>query len=270
MAAAQNANTGEDSTAVERGVQYPADSIAEALGMLEKVKSAVGMGAAKRELIANALGYKTMSGHAARRLGALSHYGLIERAGKGAARISPLGKAILMPTSDAERARSIVDAVKMPNLFATLIAKHAGHALPTMLANLLAREHGVNASVAESAANTFRESVEYAGLLRNGVLFAEIPATEEVVSGARPDGSSKPSMGATDGRKSDPDREDDTVIDDAETATFTVVLDPRRRRLAKITMPIEVTARELKNIEAWVAYMKLTVHDDETPDISAN
>lgn len=264
-------NTKDDAeTSVERGVQYPADNLAEALVMLEKVKAAIGLSAAKRELIANALGYKSMSGHAARRLGSLSHFGLLERAGKGAARISPLGKAILMPTSDEERARSIVEAVRTPNLFATLIAKYSGHALPSMLTNLLAREHGVNASGSEAAANTFRESVEFAGLLKNGVLSSEVAVESRKDSEREPDKAEPGPGAAVGGSNAAVPKGDTPTIDAPETAHFTISLDPRKGRVAKIAMPIPVTTRDLKNVEAWVAYMKLTMHDEEAPDLSGN
>jgi hypothetical protein len=154
-------------------------------GLLEKVRTGVGLGAAKRELIAQALGYKSLSGHAARRLGSLSHYGLLERAGKGAARISALGKAILMPTSDSEKTQAIGVAARTPNLYSALLAKHTGHALPTMLTNLLSREHGVSPTGAEDAANTFRETMEFAGLLRNGVLVAEPQDSPSGESGSK-------------------------------------------------------------------------------------
>ena len=57
-----------DAPKVERGTQHPVDSLAMAIELLEKLRAAVGLGSASRETIIEAFGYKTMSGHAARRL----------------------------------------------------------------------------------------------------------------------------------------------------------------------------------------------------------
>lgn len=265
-----NSQSEDDAATAERGTQFPADTLAEAITMLDKVRTAVGLGAAKREVIANALGYKSLSGHAARRLGTLSHYGLLERAGKGAARISQLGKAILMPTSDSEKTQAIGVAARTPNLYATLIAKHTGHALPTMLTNLLTREHGVSPTGAEAAAKTFRETMEFAGLLRNGVLVAESQSSPPEESGTKGGPVTTPtSSGAGDSQTLN-DRTGIGEGGSSDAATFTISLDPRTGRMAKITMPVPVTSRDLRNVEAWVNYMKLTMHDDEAPDISSN
>ncbi len=262
--------TDGDATAPERGVQYPGDNLADALAMLEKVRTAVGVGAAKRELIASAIGYKSLSGHAARRLGSLAHYGLLERAGKGAARISQLGKAILMPTSEAEKTLAIVEAVKQPNLFATLLAKHTGHALPTMLPNMLAREHGVNASVAEQAATTFRESVEFAGLLRNGVLYSSLESDDPAATGNNAAPASRTTAPESAGQVPKRVTEGAGEGPSADVMTYTIALDPRTTRVASISMPVPVTARDLRNVEAWVTYMKMAMLDEEAPDISGN
>lgn len=262
--------TDGDTTTAERGVQYPGDNLADALTMLEKVRTAIGMGAAKRELIASAIGYKSLSGHAARRLGSLSHYGLLERAGKGAARISQLGKAILMPTSEAEKSLAIVEAVKQPNLFATLLAKHAGHALPTMLPNIMAREHGVSASVAEQAASTFRESVEFAGLLRNGVLYSAPESDEPPASDTGAALQSRTTAPESAGQLVNRVAMGGGEGAPGNVMTYTIALDPRTTRAATISMPVPITARDLRNVEAWVTYMKMAMLDEEAPDISGN
>ncbi len=246
----------------ERGTQYPADNLETAITMLERVRSAIGFSPAKREVIAEALGYKTLSGHAARKLGTLNHYGLLERSGRGAARVSLLGKTMLTPTSETERRHAITDAAKQPNLYAALIAKYAGDGLPTLLPNLLIREHGVHPSAAETAAATFRETVEYAGLLRNGVLYAEAeeppPASDgnSDVARSQHDSSGRNARGTADGSN----RRDQTGVGNAPG--FTIPLD-NSGRMATIHIPLPVSTRDLKKIGAWLNYMNAVMDDEE-------
>lgn len=258
----------------ERGTQYPADNLETAITMVGRVRTAIGFSPAKREIIAEALGYKTLSGHASRKLGTLNHYGLLERSGKGAARISVLGKAILTPTSEAERQHAITDAAKQPNLYAALITKYAEQGLPTLLPNLLIREHGVHPSVAEAAAATFRETVEYAGLLRNGVLYAEAEEPPSASDGIAGDGRSPhDSSGGDRGRNSGgtdsgSKRHDQTGVGNAPG--FTIPLD-NSGRMATIHIPLPVSKRDLKKIGAWLNYMNAVVDDEEeTPSVSGN
>lgn len=258
-----------------RGTQYPADNLQSAIEALEKVKSGVGYSSASRDSIAEALGYKdAVGGAAGRRLGLLTHFGLLDRVGKGAMRISALGKSILMPTSEEERARAIAVAAKSPRLYSALIERHAGHGLPTLLANQLAREFGVHNSVAEAAARTFRESMEFAGLLRNGILhtsLSEVDSDEER-SGTKPLNSrddlvEKSPLGGPLGRSTPSSHATlPTPPTPPGTSGFTIPLD-NAGRMATIYVPLPLTARDIKKLAAWVSYMSSILEDEEPPSI---
>jgi hypothetical protein len=259
---------GEVKEGAERGAQYPADNLEEAIGMLERIRAAVGFAPAQRQIVAQSLGYKTMSGHASRRLGTLSHFDLIERAGRGAARISELGRSILIPTTETERRKAIFESAKRPNLYAALIAKYAGHALPTLLPNLLVREHGIFPSVAEAAAKTFRESMEFAGLLQNGVLCADVDLEET----SRRDAAETDSKEQTISRPEGPSTAPVSQHPFSDTPPgFTIPLD-NVGRMATMQIPLPVTKRDVRKIAAWLSYMSAIVEEDEeaAPDISAN
>src|SRR5262245_59980290 len=101
----------------ERGVQYPADTLEQAIQMLGQVKDAVGFSTANRQTLVEALGYKTISGASARRVASLSHYGLLERGGVGSSKISELGRRILLPTDDEDKRRAVTQAAQSPALF---------------------------------------------------------------------------------------------------------------------------------------------------------
>lgn len=260
-----------DGASAERGTQYPGDNLGEAIRLLESVRDAVGFGVATRELIASAMGYSSLSGKANRRLGTLSHFGLLTKSGVGAAKISDLGKAILMPRSEGERSEALVEAVKSPKLYAALIAKYAGHALPGLLANLLTREHSVNANSAAKAAAVFRESVEFAGLLRNGVLFesaeSEIPSQPPLAPkgvSSRED-SFAPRSESVGARRS----AESGVLSDSNQGEFTIPLDARGR-VAAIRMPLPLSAQDVRRIIAWAKFMEDSVAEMTEPVVSAN
>jgi hypothetical protein len=259
---------GTDTEAVsERGSQYPADDLETAVANLDRVRDAVGFGPAERRIIAEALGYQTISGHAARRLGSLSHYGLIERAGKGAAKISDLGRAILIPTTEAERRAKIVAAAKQPSLYANLVAKYAGHALPSLLANLLVREHGIHENAADAATKTFRQTMEFAGLLRNGVLFedlADSPDEPSMATHATEVPTAAPPQAVRMGHPIEPRPQAPTVAPNS----FTIPLDAEGR-IARIELPLPVTDVDLDRVQAWATYMRsVAIKKNEVAGIS--
>jgi hypothetical protein len=234
---------------IERGIKYPADNLESAIDLLSRVKDSLGYGGASRETLAEALGYRGISGTSARKIGSLTHYDLIERVGNGAYRISELGRSILMPTSAAERQAAIVEAAKRPALFSALFQKYQDHALPTLLPNLLTREHGVGSSAAEQAANTFRETAEYAGLLRNGVLRSQSVADSIATTRAiaeEPSLSNSPTQVQQQGAL---DRSGG-----ARASDYTIALDGTGR-VAILSIPVPATLRDMRRIRAWTDYM---------------
>ena len=243
----------ERSTRIERGIKYPADNLESAIDLLGRVKDSLGYGGASRENLAEALGYRGISGTSARKIGSLTHYDLLERVGNGAYRISELGRRILMPTSSAERREAITEAAKRPALYGALFQAYQDHALPTLLPNLLVREHGVASSAAEQAANTFRETAEYAGLLRAGILRSHPVAETDpaITTAVGADASS--SEAATRAQFSD--------NIGARSSDYTVALDGTGR-VAVLSIPLPVTLLDMKRIRAWTEYMTLLLQDE--------
>jgi hypothetical protein len=200
---------------------------------------------------------------------------LLDKTGKGSLKISELGKKILVPTNSEERRAAIAEAAARPVLYRKLIEKYRDSAIPTMLPNLLIREHGVFPGSAENAARSFRETVEFAGLLRNGVLYGDagvevdpaLSMSERVVtpgSETRTDPSSRVASGT-------PSTVEKKL---AGTQGYTVPLD-QTGRVATITIPIPVTRRDLRKIGAWITYASDNVFDEEqdqaeTATISSN
>lgn len=240
----------------ERGVQYPGDSLREAVALLEKMKAELGFAPSSRETIAEALGYKGITGTSARKLGVLTHFELIEKVSNGVYRISELGRRILLPTSDADRATALGEAVSKPALYALLLSKLAGGALPNMLSNILVREYNVNSAGGEQAAKAFRDSLDFAGMLRNGV----VSLTPEPA--APPPGVSEQPLqvGGVPAPKVDERRQADAPPP-ANTELYTIALDGDGKT-ASIRVPLPLTALGLKRIRSWIDYMS-TIVDEE-------
>lgn len=243
-----------------RGVQYPADGLEAAIGMVAEIKAAIGLSAASRETLVEALGYKSINGASARKLAVLTHFGLLDRVGKGTSKISELGRRVLMPTSESDKAQAIAEAAKTPSLFGELFERFKGNAVPSLLPNLLAREFGVFHGAAESASKTFRETMEFAGLLRNGVLHEE---TESTTSSPAPqDGDGTAGTGsASDPGAPQPEGREDPVNAVTGVQKYTIALDGSGR-VARIEIAIPVSAMDLRRVERWAKYMEEIVGEE--------
>ncbi|MBI1984940.1 MAG: hypothetical protein HYS60_02400 [Candidatus Wildermuthbacteria bacterium] len=163
----------------ERSVAYPSLNLESAVDSVAKLRSALGKGPYSREDAAKALGYSGLSGASARAVAALVHYGLLERNGNTYF-TSELSEEIVHPTDDTgmKKLRALVMAARTPRLFERLISKFQSQSLPGLLENILMRE-GVSSGSAKEAATTFKETLQYAGLLKNGVVSAVEQVTED-------------------------------------------------------------------------------------------
>jgi hypothetical protein len=171
----------EDDDKAERGGRKsPFSTLEEAVDHLTAIQGRLGLGPFGLDALAEALGHKSgVSGTARSKVGGLTHYGLLSREGK-AYRVSQAGRRILLPVSPADRRAAVAEAARAPALYAELIGAYAGQPLPQLLSNVLVHNFQVNPNTAGGVADTFRRTVEYAGLLRAGVLFRtpDEPAAE--------------------------------------------------------------------------------------------
>lgn len=257
-----------DAAREERGPKVPGFNLEACVGLLDKVRDGVGMGAAARDTVARAMGYGSLNGTSKRAIGALSHFGLIDRSGSAAIRISDLGKRVLLPRNDAERQAAIVEAAKRPALYEKLFERYEGHALPSLLPNILVRDFQVYPASSEDAARTFRESMEFAGLLSNGILRAATHDSGEAGSAAGTSGGQEePVSGSPDPvsvpsapLKSGPSAERQ-VESNLRVQHYTIPLDGRGR-VATIEIPLPVSAGDLNNVGRWAKYMAEFAEDN--------
>ena len=73
-------------------------------------------------------------------------------------------------TSEEDRSEALIVAVTHPKLFASLITEYSGKAIPGLLKNILVSQYKIGRKVAENVAETFKESIEFAGVYVNGVI----------------------------------------------------------------------------------------------------
>jgi hypothetical protein len=244
----------------------------------------VGYGTANREVVAKSLGYTSLNGKSNRAIAALIHFGLLEKTGNAAVRISDLGKQVLIPRDESEVKAALSDAARKPSLYQRLFERFGGHGLPALLPNILVREYGVLPGSSDEVARIFRETVEYAGLLRNGVLHSEVEVITQAddtldVDGDNggeedihptEDGPSNEGGGQTPSPAPyTPARPPAARAPVPEgTQRYTIPLD-MHGRLATIDIPLPVAPSDMSRIKRWAVFMA-ELSDEETPTISGN
>ncbi len=232
-----------------RSRRYPTFSLEEALEYCERINTEVGFTPASREVLAQAIGYSGLSGPAARKLAALSYFGLLRKDSKGL-RLSPMAGRILVPTSEQERKEALVDAAQGPSLYQELFERFAGGPLPSMLSNMMARDFGIVQKKAEGAAEKFRQTVEFAGLLRNGILYTDLAAsgaaTEEPPA---PGGEPEP---GTDGVETEARAELGGLGSRPGTRDHLV---PLTGGTAVVRLPDPLSSEDLVRVQKWAGLM---------------
>lgn len=165
--------------AKKRSTSYPAFSIQEIIEATKSLKEHLGDGPYSRDSMAIALGYKGITGSSAMKIASCVHFGLLDRNGNTYSQ-SELANHIFNFISEEERTNSLLIAFGKPALYQKLIAEYSGKSLPLMLESILIRNYGIQENAVKSAVSTFRESAEYVGVLKNGVLTMSIEQEGEL------------------------------------------------------------------------------------------
>lgn len=96
---------------------YPSMALPDAIDAVRKIEAAYRGSPADRVDAAKLLGFSGATGPSNMALAALAGYGLVERAGKGALRVTPLARSILHPSDESERINGLRAAALSPRLY---------------------------------------------------------------------------------------------------------------------------------------------------------
>lgn len=145
-----------------RSPNYPACSLADAVGMLAKFWKQEARTTVPASVAAVAIGYKSLSGPARTGLASLKKYGLLADEKQGM-RVSPLALRILNPVDNDDKIQALREAALRPELFKQLFETHASaseNALKAHLINTL----GFSDIGARTLIKSFKETIEFAKL----------------------------------------------------------------------------------------------------------
>jgi len=246
------------------GKKSPRHPLAQALLFAAKVNEQYGDTPCSREYAAAAMGHNTVSGTSDTKVGSMTHFGLLDRVSGGKYKISALALRVLMPANDQDKKDALAEAASHPSLYKSLIESYAGKALPAQLGNVLAHEYGVTPRTRDRTARNFKESVEYGGLLKNGILSA--PESRDAAKPAGIDATvgitnpTAPFSGDTNDGNSQPPSPSHANSEPQQCHTVPLGLNGR---MASINLPNPTSVRDLDRVIAWAQFMKGLV--DETP-----
>lgn len=141
---------------------YPSIPLDVSVRHAGKIEGAYRTSSADRKDAAGIIGYTALSGPANKALAALASYGLIERAGKGMIRVSPLAVSILHPQSESEKLAALKEAAMMPPLFRQIREQFPDLQIPPeagVITHL--NRAGFNPNAVPKAAKAFLETARF-------------------------------------------------------------------------------------------------------------
>jgi len=140
---------------------YPSMGLADAIDSVAKIEAQYRSSAASREDAAGLIGYSALSGPATKSLAALASYGLVEKAGKGMLRVTPLARAIIHPSTAREKAESTLKAGLTPALFREIREQFTDIPIPPEQGVItFLNRAGFNPTAVPKAAKAFSNTAE--------------------------------------------------------------------------------------------------------------
>jgi hypothetical protein len=145
-----------------RSPSYPNMPLREAIEAIGKIETPYRSSPVDRANAVKLIGYSSLSGPANKALAALAAYGLLERAGKGEARVSERARDILHAESPAQRNARLFEAAMEPALYRELRERFAEIPVPPIdgVMTYLNRK-GFNPNAVRPAAKAFLETMSY-------------------------------------------------------------------------------------------------------------
>lgn len=165
-----------------RSPAYPSINLERAIPLVKQLYEKFSDDSFSRESAVIEAGLGT-GGGSFRKIAALVQFGLLDRKGSSY-KITALAKNIIYPGDDDKlKSESIISAAKTPKLYKVLVQSYQGKQFPTALHHRLIRDEKYNQTVAEKVTRDFKKSIEYAGILRNGIIVDSpqaVPSEEHI------------------------------------------------------------------------------------------
>jgi hypothetical protein len=156
-----------------RSPAYPAISLKEAIERVKALYDQDKTAVVPLETAAKHIGFAKAHGQAVMFLSALRKFGLVEYPSDGRVAITRRAVDIItFPDGHSRKSKAVQDAALSPTIYSGLVEKYRHSGLPSdeaIGAELIA-DSGFNPTAVGAFLKDFRESLEYAGLLPNGVL----------------------------------------------------------------------------------------------------
>ena len=164
--AEQNPDGTQQKRRVRSPYLFPAYAIATALQVAEIVENDGG-GSLNEATLAMAMSSSAKSSTFRLKTLTGKQFGVIAKSGENL-QTTPLGKAILKPTHDAEKAAALAEAFLNIPLFREVTQRYKGQPLPNSgsLRNILERELGITNKRVPNAERVLMDSARDAGVLR--------------------------------------------------------------------------------------------------------
>lgn len=242
-----------------RSPSYPSISLPDAIERLRTLFDIEGTNPADREVIAQALGYKSRNGASDAVIAAMGHYGLFDDAGNRQLRISSIGLDIILAGfGDRERANAVQQAATLPELFTELSAQYGDGKVSNRNLESYLVKNGFNPQAAAKAAKAYRDTVDFVSMETQGlraispqpregigdfaslespsarVTFPNSPSQENVVQSLPPDMASS----------ANPPQY--TYQTDELTTRLT------NKRIARLIIPSEMNSKDFRLLGQWL------------------
>lgn len=158
----------------DKSKDYPAHSVIDAIGFIEKFKSYPSNRPISYDSAAKEMSLSAATSSFKYMLSAARQFGLIKMERGRTFILTDLAVRIIRPTEENDEVlrNAQIECFKTAKLYSELIKQYQGQSLPTgkTLENVLVNYHGITAKAAAKAADVFIRSANEIGIVINGVL----------------------------------------------------------------------------------------------------
>ncbi len=237
----------------ERSRAYPVLSLKDGSRAMGEILAGLGDGAFGREVLGEVLGYSNAhGGPGARKIAALAQYGLLRRRA-GLYSPTALARRIVEPEDARSRAAALRRALQHPPLFRAILERYAPQGrVPSQLASVLWRDHGITRKASRFAAETFRKSARFAGVVdRDGAFLPESEPPASSRPGDPPPAASPPAAGPpAAGSMSESESE--------QRFEFALTGD----KVARLWLPLGLCRRDLEIVRRQIDFLEYQVTEE--------